>query len=266
MVKKPITFENIEGKIVEESHLQEQCSRLVPLLLANRRWQLITDMPAFIVEVCDEARRRLDRPPEHPSPDKVIEQAAINRYNHHWYAACQSSEPLSQQLAFTELHRYLYNIARYKQADNHVAEEAVQEALINIWQSLERVNDPGAFMGYAKMVLIRELMHRATAAKKRYEREPVASDLQAGETDETPLDALSQPHEEQTVPSPEGTPSPQWEQERLAHLEDVIRRCLGSTKQQAVIIGRFLQEKTMKELAAELQVKVQHIYLLSSRA
>lgn len=267
MAAKPITFITIEGKIVEETHLRERCSRLVPLLLANRGWQLITDMPAFIAEVCDEARRRLDKMKKNLSVEKVIELAAINRYNQHWYAACQSTEPLRQRLAFTELHRYLYNIARYKQADTYVAEEAVQEALIKTWQSLARVHDPGAFMGYAKMVLLRELGHRAAAAQKQHEREPAASDLQLGKTDKTPLNALPQSNEEQTIPPPNATPSPQWEKERLAHLKAVIRRCLRrSVERQAVIIGRYLQEKTVKELADELQVTAQQIYLLSSRA
>ena len=51
-----------------------------------------------------------------------------------------------------------------------------------------------------------------------------------------------------------------------ARVEQAIRRCLRSKQQQAVIIGLFLDQKGLKEVADLLGKKVENVYVLKSRA
>lgn len=255
---------------MEVQKLRTQCHQLVPWILVNRNWKLIQDEVAFIEEVITEVQHRLSRmrlvSKQQLTLEKVIEQATINRYNHYWYTACRANDALQQARAFTELYNYMYSIARFKaHANDDLIQESTQIALVNVWRNLEQVKDPGAFMRYAAMVVTREVHTQMIRVQGRVAKEISTIDL-AHPEDDSEAATTAVISEVGISPPPEEIPSPLTEIE-YANIRATIRNCLKrSEERQAIIIGRFLQEKSVKELVDELGLLPQEIHLQTHRA
>lgn len=247
--------------------LSDLCRRLVPQVLANRGWQLIDDDTAFIEEVQVEAQARLAyarRP-----IDKIVEDATLNRYGYVWHTACRAAGTLRQRRALEELHRYLYSVARhFAHGDPLVAEESAQEALIDAWQHLDQVQDPGAFMHWASMIAYHRTMRKINEGTQvvendgesvRQSREVSETDL-ASQADATGDTELTSAYDQ----SARSEPPPAMTAELRARLEAVINQCLGG-QQPAVIIGLFLDDKSAKEMADELGTTPANVWVLKSR-
>lgn len=76
------------------------------------------------------------------------------------YGACRTPGP-AQAEAFQTLGRYLYqvayNLVRDRAQLRDLAEDCSQEALITIWHSLDSVEDPDRFLGWAARVVINKM-------------------------------------------------------------------------------------------------------------
>lgn len=279
-----LVLEAIEqGQMIEE--LQEQCRHAVPQILARRGWELVQDKASFIEEVVAEAQRRqaLSSGLCKPSPlgrhsqrtlDKVIEDATVNRYGHLWHAACGADGTLRQRRAFTELHHYLYPIALHcAKHDQHLAEESTQEALVNAWQHLDQVRDPGSFARWASTIVSRQVKAKLRKRVRKVgvteggeitwqPRTITEADLVRGGDDdeEAQIQRIGDRSDESAGQEPRMTDA------LRARIETAIRHCLRSRQQQAVIIGLFLEERGFVELADALAKKVSNIYVLKTRA
>ena len=249
--------------------IRAQCEQGARRTLAQRGWTLVQDERAFAAEVEAETQARLlyaRRPLE-----KVIEDATINRYGHIWYAACRGEQGSERQrVAFIELHRYLYTAALYCAGyDPQIAEENAQAALINVWQHLEQVRDPGSFARWAQMIVINEVKaayrrekDRAQTAGddipiRRFREVPVSALMRGDDDDDDPLASAQASYPPPDLPTTD---------EARAHVEAAIRRCLRSRQQQAVIIGLFLEERSVKQVADQLAITPQFVYVLKARA
>lgn len=248
--------------------LSELCHRLVPQVLAKRGWQLVKDEPAFIEEVQLEAQSRVLAGVRRPI-DKIVEDATLNRYGYVWYNACCAAGTLSQRRALEELHRYLYSVARhYTHGDTPLAEDCAQEALVNAWQHLAQVQDPGAFMRWASMIVYHQVVRKLKEGTQvvdnagenfRQSREISETDLASPATAPGD-DELTASQDQPTRIEPGTSMTPQLR----AKLEVVIHQCLGG-QQPDVIIGLFLDDKTAKEVADELGTTPANIWVLKSR-
>jgi RNA polymerase sigma factor (sigma-70 family) len=247
--------------------LSDLCRRLAPQVLAKRGWQLIEDEAAFIEEVRVEAQARLAyarRP-----IDKIVEDATLNRYGHVWHTACRSAGTLYQRRALEELHRYLYSVAwHYTHGDPSVAEDCAQEALIDAWQHLDQVQDPGAFMHWASMIVYHRVVRKVNEGTQvvKNDEESIRQSREVSETDlvsqtDAPGDDELMSAYDQPAPS---DPSPAMTAELRAKLEAAINQCLGG-QQPAVIIGLFLDDKSAKEMADELGTTPANVWVLKSR-
>jgi RNA polymerase sigma factor (sigma-70 family) len=257
--------------------LREQCCYVGRQVLARRGWELVQDETAFTREVLTQVQLRLGR--MHPRQrnrrplEKVIEDATVNCYGHLWHAACGADGTPRQWRAFKELHHYLYPIALYRaNYDVYVAEESTQEALIGLWQSLDQVRDPGSFARWAG-VIVSNKVRRELEKRTQKGREISITDLRRPEHSER------QPAREDGGLGPElqgigdhpnqlmASQKPRMTDEIRARVETAIKGCLRRSKQQqAVIIGFFLNEKDLKELADELDKRLNNIYVLKTRA
>jgi RNA polymerase sigma factor (sigma-70 family) len=76
------------------------------------------------------------------------------------YDACRAPGP-GQADAFQALGRYLYqvayNLVRERAQLRDLAEDCSQEALVTIWRSLDSVEDPDRFLGWAGRVVINKM-------------------------------------------------------------------------------------------------------------
>ncbi|HID62872.1 MAG TPA: sigma-70 family RNA polymerase sigma factor [Anaerolineae bacterium] len=256
-----------------EEELREQCWRDVRRILAQRGWELVEDEAAFIEEVLAEVQFRIQnsrRPLE-----KIIEDATVNRYCHLWHAACGADGTFRQRRAFTELHRYLYPIALYcAKHDRHIAEECAQEALINVWQHLAQVRDPGSFASWARTIVSRQVKAKfKEQAQKVVEADSGKVTWQFKEITEADLRARRGADGVGTEtwgigdrPDLSVSQEPRMTDEMRIRVEMAIRRCLRSKRQQAVIIGLFLDQKSFKEVADALDTTPQNVSVLKTRA
>jgi RNA polymerase sigma factor (sigma-70 family) len=226
--------------------------RIVQQMLARRRWQQIgpEDEPAFVDEVIETARAW--QPVSSRPLTEVVARATINRYCHHWYTACRAPEAAQHERAWLELYRHVYGVAQ-RLGDPVEAQDRAQEVLERISTRLDLVEDPGSFLSWSSQVTrhwIRQVHRQA--------EEPLAS-----LDDESERQAAE--HMEVTL-EPEGAAAGDENVEERQRVEALVRRCLRSQVQQQVIIGRFLDNRSVMHLADELGKTPGHIRTLTHRA
>ncbi len=244
-----------------------QCEQIALRALAQRGWTLVQDERRFVAEVEAEAQARL--PHARRPLEKIIEDAAINRYGYLWYAACREQATERQRAAFVELHRYLYTVALYCAGyDRQIADESAQSALVSVWRHLEQVRDPGSFVRWAQMIVMNEVKAAYRREKRRTETPEGGASIRPSR--ETPEAALVRQDEDGDPLNEVSTTPPPLDSlivdEARTHVESAIRRCLRSRQQQAVIIGLFLDERSVKEVAGQLAITPQFVYVLKGRA
>ncbi len=130
----------------DPSNLTEQSRTTVRQVLERYGWQLI-DEAEYVqrVHTC-----LLMGEVAEPWP------AAIHVYCQQLYRTCCGDEGAERQnLAFTELQRYLYALSFREIRDlaNDIRHEAVNEALLRIWERLAVYYRPGAFLAVAALEL-----------------------------------------------------------------------------------------------------------------
>ncbi len=259
---------------MKKEELREQCRRGVRRVLAKRGWELVKDEAAFIEEVLAQVQSRIQnsrRPLE-----KIIEDATVNRYGYLWHAACGADRTLRQRRAFVELHCYLYPIALYRaNHDQSLAEESTQEALFSVWRHLDQVKDPGSFARWAGVIVSNEVSEQIKKlAQKVVEKESgevvwqfkeilVAEPWVYNRGVEDAGIAMRGSGNQPELPANQGS---KMTKEMRARLEAALRHCLRSKRQQAVIIGLFLDQKGFQEVAAALGTTPQNVSVLKSRA
>lgn len=231
-----------------KKQLAETCEQIARQELANRGWGLVRDWNGFIEEVINEAEKRLKQGGRRLSEKKIISNATVNRYAHLWHHACGADGTFWQHQAFEELHLYLYRIAYQMCHNPDLAEQSTQTALINVWQYLKKVNEPGSFPRWAGMIVTREVLKLVS----REEREmPLPDEGDEGDDSSIPDGIL-----DNLIIWPN----------RLKKLEEVIRGCLRSKERQAVIFEILFKDKTLPEVAEALNKTLTAVYSLKSKA
>lgn len=252
----------------QEDGLAEACKKIVPQLLVERGWGLVEDEAAFVAQVLEETQKRLARmlptSLRHRPLVKVIEDATVNRYSHIWHTACGANDTTQQQQAFAELYQYLYPIALSRANHNlDIAEESTQEALIIIFQKLNQVRDPGAFVRYASMIVGHKVSRKLRLELRRRDKEISESELPHSDSKAVELETDQIRNRLDALPSSQ---QPNYTEDRRFELEEVIKHCLRRSKrQQTVIIKRLLEEKTIKEVAEELGMTPTSVGVLRHR-
>ena len=73
--------------------------------------------------------------------------------------ACRSQDPHEQNRGYAELGAYLYRLAynalKTEGRPVHLAEDYTQEALQRVWQHIDDCRQPGAFLRWAAVILMR---------------------------------------------------------------------------------------------------------------
>ncbi len=148
---------------------QQLCQEAVGLLLARHEWQLLTPVE-FAQRTYDHVRAGITADPR---------RAAIYTYCEALHHACSGREGRTRrERAYTELYRWLYDIARQRYAGD--AEELAQQALVRTFTAFEQCRLPGAFLAFA----LQHLRDAARSHRREYGREIVSFD---GSDDEPAL-------------------------------------------------------------------------------
>lgn len=137
-------------------------SRKVVRELRNRRGYGFLEEEGFVSEVyacaCqdDKCCRLAKAGSDLTGP---INRITKNVYSKALYEGCRSDKVEEQNRAYEELSQYLYLIAynfvkmRVKPLD--LAQDYTQEALERIWRNINQCREPGAFLKWTKVILIR---------------------------------------------------------------------------------------------------------------
>ncbi len=237
--------------------LADECAAAARRVLANQGWTLVEDWDAFVAEVRTVAEASASGAALRPRPGDTLrrraERAVVRAYCPHLYAACREGRGPRADRAFDELGRYLHAVARARTRDAEAAESAAQRALEIIWRRLDDVREPWAFLGYARVVLVRELGA-------------------LGRADETPrLVALRRDDVEAEGVSPADPRADEAcaEAETAAQdgpLRRAIRDCLRSAAQAETILRLFLDGESVTAVARALHTTPANVWVLKSRA
>ena len=229
-----------------------ECEAVARRVVANQGWALVERWDEFVAEV---ARSVADGPAGRvgEDPEKRIERAVTRAYCPLLYAACCPRHGPRCVRAFEELGRYLHAVALRRTEDREAAAEAAQRALEIVYAHLDDVREPWAFLGYARVILLRELTPRRGQGRLlRFV--PLRGD---------------DPDEPGVQPSDPQADADRAEAERgmdEVALREAIRRCLRSRQQREVILRLFLDEQSVVQVADALGTTSANVWVLKSRA
>ena len=197
------------------------------------------------------------------------------------YDACRAGGP-AQAEAFQTLGRYLYqvayNLVRSRAQLYDLAEECSQEALVTIWQSLDGVDDPDRFLGWAARVVINKVYDACRRLGVGLGGEQTAEDAaaQAARRRRVPLgkqNSLDEIREsggqllDVVADLFEATPEARFaRREMLDLLTEGIARHPGLSDQSKIVLIRgFLNDWDDGMLAATLKTTRSNVHTIRSR-
>jgi len=255
---------------------RELCRVVAEAFLRQREWRLAYEglgltarlSEEFVSEVLQEALLKRRQVRRVQPLQRIIERAVITCYCRRLYEACRAHRTLRQQRAWQELSTYLLAIARFQMPDDPIqAQECAQQALIKLWQQLRNLRwnmkRPGALLRYAEQTLLREVWRALEQQRKRKEKEEPLEKLggrceeetKGGIDERLALGRLSPDHVREIL-----------DRENRQRVIAAIRTCLRSECQETVIIETFLNDKSVLEIAEQLDTSPGNVYVLRSRA
>lgn len=220
--------------------------------LANQGWGLVDDWDTFMAEVAQALT--IGRPRVGDSPAKRAERAVTRAYCVRLLAACRERHGRRAAQAFDELGRYLHAVARARCRDRDIARDAAQRALEIVWRHLDDVRDPWAFLGYARVVLVRELDPRCRPQPGALRFAPLRGD----DADEPGVTLADPQADEERADAERSAQS--------ASLRRALADCLRSPAQRQVVERLFLQEQSVVQVADALGTTPANVWVLKSRA
>ncbi len=198
------------------------------------------------------------------------------RTDHQWVSDLRDAGTVQHQ-AFAELGRYLftvvYNYLRQRQAGvprlqglddgelEKLARGFTQDALYAVWAKLSTYEGRGRFTSWAATIAIRTAAYEL---RKPYWHEPRMSAPPAHNPDDNPEEwgGLNREWQATTDPSPDAR---LHAAEVLDLIETAIQRDL-SDRQRLAFIAQFIEDSTSDEIAEELGVTRNAVYMLIHEA
>lgn len=235
---------------------EEYGTRLISQALEKREWELISDIDQFAEHILGTLEH-LDSNVD--DVEKVIKRETVHQYSIVLYEASRANGTPSQQQAYKELWTYLFPVALYKTQDQERAEECTQQTLIQIWKKGHQCTDPGRFLGWAKVVLLRQIL---MSARKDHQGPNVMTWTEISQE-------RSENSWEETTELGEPLKTPEeeiYEKEEIELLCQALNEALPSQAQRTVIEGLFIQGMGFAAVAEMLNTTPSNVYTLKSRA
>jgi RNA polymerase sigma-70 factor (ECF subfamily) len=154
----------------------------------------------------------------------------------------------------------LYRVAYHRLGDADLAADGAQNALVNVWKNLDRVDNPASFVWWALKILDNEVNQLLRAGRRRAAALP-ASDLHGEGSD----DAVEWLPGKARLNGSASDQAPAMTDDIRDQLERAIRHCLDNPQHQAVIIKNYLDDKSYQDIAAELDTTPQNVAVYKQR-
>lgn len=214
-------------------------------ILSRHDWHLLTK-----TELASQAAL-LTLPATTPTPSSA-EHACQQVYAQHLYAA--ALDPARQELAYSELHTYLYRIALRQRP--HIAQDAAQEALLLVYQKLETCRTPSAFLKFAIYQLLTAFHRLASDPHESFLEDLV--EMSDGDDGRLPLGNAVPTPETEVVTQVAATDFLRW-------LHTVIEKNPRAKKQILAVALKYLEGWEDEAIAEKLETSVANVHVLRSR-
>ena len=238
----------LETQIGSDPPEDEQlCRTAVDALLARHQWQLLKHD--------DFVRRTLEHVRSGIAADSL--RAATYTYSLALHTACSGALGADQQnLAYTELFRYLYDNALWRYPD--VGDDATQRALEHTFETFDRCREPGAFLAFA----LQHLMDAARKLRRQEEQRPLPLSTVA-DANHNIHEAL--PGQQQADPSSEAIAGELRSRfDQLA--AEFLRKHPRASQQFAALRLKYIDGLDEAAISRRLGKPMQSVYVLRARA
>jgi RNA polymerase sigma factor (sigma-70 family) len=227
--------------------LKSLCEAEIERLRQRPTWWRVPRpaLPALVAAVVAEVQQRHSRSPHLPIP-RLIQHSALFCYSEAWYRACRTDGTLAQHDAFAALHRYVnaYVPRHLRLRGNDPASRdpaftalVRQETLTRIWQSLDSVRSPGAFVVWVQLVA-----HSTTRDLLAQEGKDAVAHSIALDDETLEADVAIPPHFFQNPAL-------------AAQVRRLFARCLAHPLRQMIVEAYYLAELNIAAIADLLQIK-----------
>ena len=221
-------------------HLRQSCQRVAQALIARYGWGLLKaeELAELIVSSADWEI----------VPAK-LEERAIRCYAAVLFEAChQDEEDRRQALAYMEVHRFLFRAAynRWPGLPQDTIEEVAQQALVLVYEQIDRCSSPETFLSFAFWKL-RQAGKNVLRGKSA--RDVLGEDVLANMPDNTELTDVQYQAQQQ---------------ERINALLDAINR-LPDDRLRRVILLKF-QGRSDIEIGEQLSITANYVRVLRNHA
>jgi RNA polymerase sigma factor (sigma-70 family) len=228
----------------DSAALERQIDVTVAKLLERHQWRLL-QRDEFARRTAAQVSAGLASDPQ---------RAAVGVYSLALHTACSGSEGQQRrELAYTELHRYLYDAARARYPA--IADDVTQSALERICIAFERCRQPIAFLAFA----FQNLLDAARALRRQDSHTPHSLDRdEEALPDQSLTDVQAQPSEQLL------------DQERRSELkrsaEAFLQEHPRASQQLAALWLKHIEGLDDGTISSKLGVSIDSVYVLRSRA
>jgi RNA polymerase sigma factor (sigma-70 family) len=227
-----------------------RCSAIVRQLMEDHDWRLLSE-DAFVQVVLECI------PPE---GSNELRKWCINTYcQQALHPACLGAlGEKKRKRGFEELATYLYRLAHWKWP--HIAEDAVQEALVRVYDRVDQCRNPGAFLAFA----IQQLRDAAKKLSKAKTRELSLDELleQDFYGDMSADKAVGMAEEERVE---EAALYADLKRQVAARIKQVRRQNPRAHRQLNAVCLRYFRELSNAEIATVLKTTPENVSVLISR-
>lgn len=193
----------------------------------------------------------------------LLERAIIHEYSALLHEAVGQRGTLTGDRALIEIWNYITPLIRKIVRDDELAQDVAMEVLLKICDKHQQVQAPGAFLGWCAVIARRAAIHSAARAARRSKHERPISALipeSSEEGEEEYLDRLR-------FDDGKSLPLDPDRDQRTSALEARIHECLRRMRHGAeVFIGLALRELPVSEIAQQLGMKANAVYVIFHRA
>jgi RNA polymerase sigma-70 factor (ECF subfamily) len=232
-----IMNETPADELIPSDRARASCRSVVGALMARGAWAIVSE---------DELVERVWRAAGPDASPGTFVQLAKYHYSALLHAACLQNQDLpKRELAFGELHRFLYRAAYNRWPE--LAEDATQRALVLVYEQIGRCREPGTFLAFA-LNKLRHAFQQERRARQSSDASIDEDELALVLADGDP-DAL-----EQHLLSEESTTALLQAVERLADL-----------RQRSVVLWKFLGGLSDEDIGQRLGIQPGHVRVLRHR-
>lgn len=237
---------------MSDPSLYDSCQAIVHTLLMKHSWTLLT-----VEELAEKVYHRAHV--DGVGADEELRAIAVNEYCKIWYTAAIGAGGERSNQAYSELARYLYNVALHKYREPMLAQQLTQDALVRIWEGRTKCKDPGWFLSFC----LQRLKHAYTAylreIQKTQRAQPLpGSDREDGQ-EELQLVDTTKPALDQYTMCEE-----LWRR-FLEQLAELHRHLTRARRQLEAVFYRDLVGLSVEEIAEQLKTSAEMVYVLCSR-